>query len=87
MTLILPNGQSHRSTKRGSDFITIDEAQQMMIGLYGPLASLVKEMALKLQMDGTEESAGPGHCQTCHRGWDFCNCPGGVHTPHSGDIE
>lgn len=54
MSLILPNGQSHRSTKRGSDFITIDEAKEMMIGLYGPLASLVKEMAIKLQMDGIE---------------------------------
>lgn len=56
MSLILPNGQHHRSTKRGSDFITIDEAQQMLIGLYGPLASLVKEMAIKLQMDGVEPS-------------------------------
>lgn len=52
--LILPNGQSHRSTKRGSDFITIDEARELVISAYGPLASLVKEMAIKLQMDGIE---------------------------------
>lgn len=53
--LILPNSNgAHRSTKRSSDFITINEAKEMMIGLYGPLASLVKEMAIRLQMDGVE---------------------------------
>lgn len=50
--LILPNGQSHRSTKRGSDFITVDD----MVSLYGPLASLVKQIAIKLNMD-TEETS------------------------------
>lgn len=55
MTLILPNTNgTHRSTKRGSDFITVNEAKEMLIGLYGPLASLVKEMAIRLQMDGVE---------------------------------
>lgn len=52
--LILPNGHTHRSTKRGSDFITVDEAQQMMVSLYGPLASLVKQMAITLNMDTDE---------------------------------
>lgn len=57
--LILPNGTNHRSTKRGSDFITFDEAQTMMVGLYGPLASLVKQIAIKLNMD-TEETSDSG---------------------------
>lgn len=52
--LFLPNGQQHRSTKRGNDFVTVHEAQAMLVSLYGPLASLVKEMAIKLQMDGVE---------------------------------
>lgn len=56
--LFLPNGQHHRSTKRGSDFITFDEAQTMMVSLYGPLASLAKQIAIKLNMD-TEETSDP----------------------------
>lgn len=84
--IILPNGNGTgpRSLKRGSDFVTMDEIvqllgpqAQLLMEFHERLANLEAQHGIFINGENENEILGPGHCQVCGKGWDFCGCKAG----------